>query len=163
MRNDGVRLPTEAEWEFAARLVQGKYPWGDAAPSPHLANYAPDLRDSLAPPAGPVAVKSYPATAAGLYDLAGNVWEWCWDWHAPYSDDPTVSVNPLGPSSGTYKVVRGGSWADSAGTLQVSNRGFLSPNVAMSTVGFRVARSYPVATPVVISGIPVEEHNALAK
>jgi len=126
-----VRLPAEAEWERAARASSGLYPWGDARPDKTRAHYG-DSR--------PARVGSYPASPDGLWDLAGNVWEWCRDWYVP--EEPSGAAGePL------FKVVRGGSWADPPDMLRMEARGKLSPGVGLSTVGFRVARPLPEGFP----------------
>ncbi len=106
--DSGYRLPTEAEWEKAARGgVAGKlYPWGTDAISTALANYMDGSKKSES-----MIIGSYGANGYGLYDMAGNVWEWCWDWYGDYSS--TAQTDPRGPSSGSSdspRVIRGGSW-----------------------------------------------------
>jgi formylglycine-generating enzyme required for sulfatase activity len=100
----GGRLPTEAEWEYAARGPEGNlYPWGDAPPTCDLANHGTCI-------GVPVQVGSRSAGASwcGALDLAGNVWEWVTDWFGPYPDEP--QGNPAGPASGDVPVLRGGGW-----------------------------------------------------
>jgi len=100
----GYRLPTEAEWEKAARGgVSGKlYPWGTDEISTELANYSAPSKGKTMP------VGSYIANGYGLYDMAGNLWEWNWDLYGGYSS--TAQTDPRGPSSGSDSVIRGGSW-----------------------------------------------------
>jgi len=138
----GGRLPTEAEWEYAARggVAGQRYPWGDGIDQDR-ANYDGTGGLDVFPKSAPVG--SFPANGFGLYDTAGNVWEWCADWYAERAYSGEAVRDPRGPTEGVRRVVRGGSWTSDPGRLRSSYRFSLEPATESLSVGFRCVR--PVA------------------
>jgi formylglycine-generating enzyme required for sulfatase activity len=137
-RSVGGRLPTEAEWEYAARGTDGRlYPWGNQPPTPNRAVFASESYDNLKP------VDALPdgASPFGVYGMAGSMWEWVADWYdaSYYQDSPRL--NPVGPETGLYKVIRGGAWPNNnqAHRIRASNRNAVTPEFISSTIGFRCA------------------------
>ena len=130
----GYRLPTESEWEYACRAgTTTVYSFGDKI-TPKDANY----NDSKIGKS--IAVGRYKPNAFGLYDMHGNVWEWCEDWHGEY---PIAVTDPNGPATGTHRVLRGGSFrSDALVNTRSSNRyGISSTSFGHFDIGFRLTRT----------------------
>ena len=127
------RLPTEAEWEYAAR--GGQKNDGTKYSGSNLIDYAGWYDGNSASSTHPVGTKN--PNELGIYDMSGNVWEWCRDWYAG-AYDRSQTDNPTGPVSGSGRVLRGGSWYKSASDCRVSDRNWESPDNRYYNVGFRV-------------------------
>ena len=146
----GWRLPTEAEWEYAARAGTDLAYAGTSDPA-QLCTYA-NVYDAKAllgwtwpsfpcddGARGTLAVGSLTPNAYGLYDMTGNVWEWAWDWYAAYADE--AQTDPIGPADGMVRVRRGGSWGGVMEGDRVAFRGWFRPYMTWNALGMRLARS----------------------
>ncbi|MDY4059926.1 MAG: SUMF1/EgtB/PvdO family nonheme iron enzyme [Alloprevotella sp.] len=129
------RLPTEAEWEFAARggNQSRRTQYSGSSNIDDVAWYKDNSGDSTHP------VKTKRPNELGLYDMSGNVWEWCQDWYGSYTS--YSQTNPTGPNSGSDRVYRGGSWYGYAGDCRSSSRGIIAPGNGGDFLGFRLALS----------------------
>jgi formylglycine-generating enzyme required for sulfatase activity len=127
----GMRLPTEAQWEYAARggSQNAKYPWGNDAPSQNRCALS-----SLKP------VGSFAPNGYGLHDMTGNAWEWAADFYAADYYENSEAANPKGPDAGYYRVIRGGGWYSGPSELRASNRHWFAAGSAEVSVGFRCVR-----------------------
>ena len=135
-----IQLPTEAQWEYACRAgTTTAFSFGDSC------NGSAANCDGMSPWGTPqnglyvgntTVVKSYSANPWGLYDMHGNVWEWCSDWYGEYA--PVAAIDPKGPDSGTFRVSRGGSWRAAAERCRSAARGCNAPESKIDSLGFRL-------------------------
>ncbi|MCL2186663.1 MAG: formylglycine-generating enzyme family protein [Treponema sp.] len=133
LETSGYRLPTEAEWEYTCRAeTTTAYNTGS-----DFTDNTGWCKENSVYPTNPVGQK--PENDYGLFDMHGNVWEWCWDWYGNYPSG--TQIDPTGEVSGTSRVIRGGSWLDSAKSARSANRSDSFPGIGISSVGFRVVRS----------------------
>jgi formylglycine-generating enzyme required for sulfatase activity len=129
------RLPTEAEWEYAARSGGKREKWSGTSSESELGEYAWCYVNSGSS-THPVGQKR--PNGLGLFDMGGNVWEWCQDWYDEGYYGKSPRINPEGPSSGQYKVLRGGSWVNNPWFVRASARVWLDPTYRSSSTGFRL-------------------------
>ena len=148
---NGYRLPTEAEWEYAAREGGKKQRFANGRDTAWSSEVNADARATLARSYAPqgisrgytLRVNALRPNALGLYHMSGNVWEWCQDWYAVdhYTHQPGTTISPSGPETGQQKVLRGGSWYFDGYHARCANRHHAKPEQHFHAAGVRLARS----------------------
>lgn len=137
-RADGYRLPTEAEWEFAARgrrqKITGKHYYAGGTNPEGVAWYKDNSGGRLQP------VGQLAPNELGLYDMSGKVWEWCWDWYAEAYSRESLVINPRGPAEGLRRAVRGGCYGSNRFNCRVAQRKAFEPRRGYEEVGFQCVR-----------------------
>lgn len=141
---NGYRLPTEAEWEYAARSRGKDHKWAGTSKETELASFGnyyeggkkgKDSYEYTSP------VGSFKTNDLGLFDMSGNVWEWCWDWYDKYYYAKSPKSNPIGSNTGSARVLRGGSWYNSPASLRCAYRVNDTPGNRDRYIGFRLSRA----------------------
>ena len=149
MTGENYRLPTDAEWEYACRAgTTTRYYWGDSDSESTVKRYAwyeknaidPHWTSPHAAEEGTQEVGRKEPNPWGLYDMSGNVWEWCQDWYDEHYYSNSPRQDPRGPSSGDRRVLRGGSWGNYAWYVRSSYRDWVTPGSRYDYVGFRIVR-----------------------
>ncbi len=141
--SDNYRLPTEAEWEYACRAgTTTRYNWGDEEPvcEPGAKNGARFDDNAKCNDKGPAPVMTYAPNRWGLYDMHGNVWEWCQDWYGDYATGHVT--DPKGPTSGKGRVLRGGSHGGDSWEIGAADRNWSPVDRSSQFSGFRVAKNF---------------------
>ncbi|MBR4312792.1 MAG: formylglycine-generating enzyme family protein [Bacteroidaceae bacterium] len=138
LTGENFRLPTEAEWEYAARGGKSSkgYKYSGSNTIGDVAWYTSNSSSKTH------AVKTKQPNELGIYDMSGNVYEWCSDWYDHDYYSSSAQTNPTGPSSGSSRVLRGGSWSNSARYCRLANRSYNSPDNRLNCLGLRLALQF---------------------
>jgi sulfatase modifying factor 1 len=139
-----VRLPTEAEWEYACRAgTTTRFSFGNGFGADEVCSAEAERTGNMwycgnNAPNGTKAVGQKPPNGFGLHDMHGNMTEWCQDWYGAYPTSPPTQVNPTGPTSGTYRVIRSSLWGNAVDDCRSAKRWADEPNTRSRSMGFRV-------------------------